>query len=141
MSSSGSRDPLELMDEATSGIAELGFSTWVRNAGIGTIVLSTVVAISEGIQSIGLSFFGPFQAIASGLADAISGTFTAAVDVVGAGGEATANSFLTGAAAALGPAAFPVAVGSIVVGIYIMSRGFQRFSPLDWVSGLWSDES
>lgn len=140
MSSSGD-DALDLMDEATSGISEMGFSTWIRNAGIGTIVLSVVVAVSNGILSLGETFLAPFRAIGAGLAEAIGGTFGAAVDVVDAGGQATVNSFLEGAAAYLGPAAFPVGVASVVAAIWILSEGYQRFSPLDWISGLWSDRS
>jgi hypothetical protein len=132
------RSALEIMDEAISGIQEAGsFSTWVRNAGIGTIILSLVVAISNGILSLGETFLAPFRAIASGLGRAIEGTFGAAIGVIDAGGTATELSFLEGAAAALGPAAFPVAVGSVVVAIWVLSRGFQRFSPLDWIGGLW----
>lgn len=129
--------PLELMDEATEGIEEMGFSSWVQNAGLGTIILAVVYAITEGIMSLGSTFMAPFRAIGRGLSRAIDGTFLATVDVIDAGATATATSFLDGAAAALGPAAFPVAVGSVVVGIYIFSRGFQRFSPFDWIGGLW----
>lgn len=131
--------PLELMDRATAGIEEAGsFTEWVRNANLGTILLSITVAISSAILALGETILAPFQAIAAGLAEFIRGTFGAGVGVIDAGGTATELSFLEGASAALGPAAFPVAVASVVVSIYIVSRGFQRFSPLDWIGGLFN---
>lgn len=130
--------PWEIMDRADDGIADSGFSVWVRNTAIGGTLLAFVYALQNAILAFGETFMAPFRAIASGLSRMLEGTFFATITIVDAGAEATATSFLDGAAAALGPAAFPVAILSVVAGIWILSRGFRNFSPLDWIRGLGS---
>lgn len=132
----GEVGPFDIMDRALTGIEERGFQSWVRDAGIGTIIGSVVYAFSDAVLSIGAVFMAPFRAVASGLSQAIEGTFGSAVDVVDAGGDAAAQSFLSGVAGLLGPAAFPVAVASVVAGVLVLIWGFRRFSPVDWLRGL-----
>jgi hypothetical protein len=129
-------NPLELMEEAVSGIQSAdSFSAWARNAGIGTILLSFVYAVSNGILTLGDGLFSTLGAITDGLSMFIMGTIGAGVGVVDAGGTAAETSFLEGTAAYLGPLAFPVGVGVVVIAIYIVARGYQEFSPLQWFSG------
>lgn len=128
------RDPIEIMELATSGIQEAdSFADWLRNANLGTIIMSITVAISGAILALGQTILGPFQAVGSGLSRVLEGTFFAATDIIEAGSAATVASLLDGVAQWLGPAAFPVSVLSVVAAIYILRVGFQQFAPLDWI--------
>lgn len=130
------RDPTELMDQAAEGIEQAGgFTEWVRNENLGAIVMSITIAISGAILTLGETLLAPFRGLAQGASRIMEGTFFAATDVIDAGATATVTSFVDGAAAYLGPAAFPVGVLSVAVALYILVEGFRRgWSPLRWFS-------
>ena len=130
-------DPFSIMDRAADGIAEEeSFGIWFRNRGIGTILLTFVVAISDGILTGFATVSAVFSAVAGGLSDLIGGTFGTSVDVISAGGQAAADSFLTGWAQFFGPFAFPAAIAVVMLGLFIFSRAwddFVGFNPLDFI--------
>ena len=125
------------MDRAASGIAESdSFAVWFRNRGIGTILLSVVVAISDGILTGFATISAVFSAVAGGLSDLIGGTFGAGIGVIDAGGQAAAESFATGWAQFFGPFAFPAGIGAVMLGLWVFSRAWDDyvgFNPLDFI--------
>lgn len=130
-----SDDPEDVASTAASEIDSRGWTNFIRDFGLGGIFLALVYAIIETIQSAGSTLLKPFRAFGDGVATLIGGTFGAPVVVVDAGATASAQSFLNGAAAALGPAALPVAMLSAVVTLYIFQRFWSRiqFSPIDFL--------
>lgn len=133
-----SSDPEELADTATSEIDERGWTSFIRDYGFGTVFLAIIFAFVEVINNLGETVMAPFQAFADGMAELIRETLFAPADVLNAGAQATVNSFLEGASAALGPAAMPVAMISVVVTLYIFQRFWSRvsFSPIGFLTSL-----
>jgi hypothetical protein len=120
------------MDVANDSIQDQGYFGFLR-ANIGTIALAITVSITSGILALGETIMAPFRAIGRGLGRVLEGTFFAGTDVIEAGSENAVRSLLEGTASLLGPATFPIAVLTVVVGIAILVRGYQWFSPADWL--------
>ena len=121
-------DAEQAVDEGSSGVAEHGVSQYARMSLIGGTLAALAYAIADLILGLGNTLMQPVRAFASGMATFIGGTLLAPVRVTDAGAAAAAASFTEGAAAALGPFAFPVAMLSVVVAMYIFLMFIRRIS-------------
>jgi len=130
-----SKDPGKIASTAASEISDRGWTAFIRDFGLGGVFLAVVYTLIEGINSLGGTLMAPFRAFGSGLSTLITGTFGAPVLVIDAGAQATATSFLSGAAAYLGPAALPVSMLSAVATLWIFQQFWKRvqFSPIDFL--------
>lgn len=116
------------VEEGSEGVAEYGVSQYARMAVIGSTLAALGYAIAGLILGLFDTLMAPIRAFASGMATFIGGTLLAPVRVTDAGAAAAAASFVDGAAASLGPAAFPVAMLSAVAGMYIFLVFIRRIS-------------
>ncbi len=128
-------DPEDIASTAASEISDRGWTAFIRDFGIGGVFLAVVYTLIEGIRNIGGTIMRPLSAFGEGIATLVTGTFGAPVLVIDAGAQATAASFLSGAAAYLGPAALPVAMLSAVAALWIFQQFWKRvqFSPIDFL--------
>lgn len=125
----------DVMQDALDGLENRSFGEWARDAGLGTVFLAIVYALSEAILSLGETIMAPFRALGRGLSTIIENTFIDGSNVIGAGAQRAAESFTEGAAAALGPFAFPVAVGVTILALAVFARGWNDYvgiNPIDW---------
>jgi hypothetical protein len=118
----------EIVDDGAEAVDERGVGGAVRSLLIGGSIMALATTVVEVITGIPGTFLAPLTAFADGLATLIGGTLGAPIRITDAGSEASAESFLSGAAAALGPAAFPVAVLVSVVGLWLFLRFLQEIS-------------
>jgi len=121
-------DSQEIVDKGAEEVDERGVGGAVRSVLIGGSIMALATTVVEIITGIPGTIMAPLTAFAEGLATLIGGTLGAPVRITDAGSEASAESFLSGAAAALGPAAFPVAVLVSVVGLWLFLRFLQEIS-------------
>lgn len=123
-------DAAEQIDEAPS------FSTWVRNSVVGGVFLAIGYGIINIINATADMIMRPLEAAGAGIGRFIEATFGQSVVIIEVGGLRAERSFLDGVAAALGPAAFPAAVLTVILTLWIFAWGWERigFSPLDWFS-------
>lgn len=126
-------DGEQAVEEGIQGVSEHGISNWVRYVLLGGPIWALGTAISGVLLDVPSTFMAPFRALLSGAATLIRGTLGAPIIITEAGATTSAGSFLTGAAAALGPFAFPLAVAVSMGGVFIFLWFLQRvsFSPLD----------
>ena len=112
-----------------------GLTEFIRDYGIGGVLMAVFLVIIETIESAGDVILAPFQALASGLAGLVDGTLGRGVDVISAGAGTATRSFESGATELLGPFAFPFAVAismSATFGfIWFVTR--LEFSPLIFI--------
>lgn len=118
----------EIVDDGADAVDERGVGGAVRSLLIGGSIMALATTLVEIITGVPGTFMAPLFAFAEGLSTFIGGTLGAPVRITDAGSQASADSFLTGAAAALGPAAFPVAVLVSVVGLWLFLRFLQEIS-------------
>lgn len=116
------------VEEGSDGVAEYGVTQYARMSVIGGSLAALAYALASAILNIGSAFLAPVRAFANGMATFITGTFGAPVIVTDAGARAAAASFVDGAAASLGPFAFPLAVLVSVAGMYIFLVFLRRIS-------------
>lgn len=116
------------VEEGSAGVAEYGVSQYAKMSVIGGALTAMAYAIAGLILGAFDTFMAPIRAFASGMATFIGGTIGAPVRITDAGAAASAASFVDGAAAALGPFAFPVAVLSSVAGMLIFLWFIRRIS-------------
>lgn len=118
----------EIVEQGADAVDERGVSGATRALLIGGSVFALATTIVEIITGIPGTFMAPLFAFADGFATLIGGTIGAPIRIIDAGSQASAGSFLSGAAAALGPFAFPVAVGVSIAGLYLFLRFLQEIS-------------
>lgn len=123
----------DAVDDGQEGVAEDGVSGYAKQSVIGGTLSALSVALSATILTARETLFEPIRAFTSGMATFIGGTIGAPVEITDAGATASADSFTEGAAAFLGPFAFPVAVGVSVLGMLIF-LWFLTNSPISPLS-------
>jgi hypothetical protein len=83
-------------------------------------------------------FIVPLRSFIDGIGALILAVIGGAADIVNAGSGAAAQAFLTGIWGALGPFAYPAAIGTIVIGAFVLARGLQEQETSDTIFGLFS---
>jgi hypothetical protein len=83
-------------------------------------------------------FIVPLQSFLTGIGQLILAVVGGAADIVDAGSGTAARAFLTGIWSALGPLAFPAAIGTIILGALVLARGVQEQETSDSILGLFS---
>ena len=116
------------VEEGSEGVAEYGVGEYAKMSVIGGTLAALAYAIADAILGLGSTLLAPVRAFGRGMATFIGGTLLAPVRVTDAGAAAAAESFLNGAAAALGPFAFPVSVLVSIAGMYIFLWFLRRVS-------------
>lgn len=120
-------DPEDTVEDATRMIQEQGFQDFIRNAGIGGVFLAIVYGLISMIQTLGEIPRAIFAALADGLSALLEGTLFGLLDITDAGMATAAASFIDGTAALLGPFAAPVAVGVVILSLYVFTVGWDRY--------------
>lgn len=116
-----------VMEEAAGYIDESGgFTAFVRDYGLGGLVMAIFMRLIEIVDSFGLLLLGPVRALGRGLIALIDGTIGGMLEVLDAGTAASVESYLNGTAALLGPLAQPAAVGTIMISMAVFIYGFNR---------------
>lgn len=130
-------DPDSILSSTNDLLADGGLK------GLLTALLGgTFVAIAfqawEFIASLGSTFMKPLRALGSGLATLITGTFGGPVIINEAGAQQAATSITDGLVSYFGPLAFPIAVASSMLGIYVFAWFWSKMSlsPLGWLKSL-----
>jgi hypothetical protein len=124
--------PRAIADLAASEIDNRGFTGFIREWGIGGVLGATFLTLIDAISSAGGVLLAPWSA----LADALS---LLVARVVGGPTELIAQSVSESdgwfAELGIGPLGFPIAVLSVMIGIYLFFVIVQRipFSPLAFV--------
>ena len=134
-----SSSPEEIANDAADAVDDAGgLSNFFREFGVGGISFALIITIIDAITSAGSLILEPFGALADGVSGLVDGTLGVGVDIIGAGGDTAIDSFTTGLAAILGPFAFPVSVGIVMLTVYIFIQGVIRieFSPRVFISNL-----
>lgn len=121
-------DAEQAVQEGSEGVAEHGVSQYARMSVIGGTLAALAYAIAGLILGMFDTLMAPVRAFASGMATFIGGTLLAPVRVTDAGAAASVRSFTEGAAAALGPFAFPVSVLVVVIAMYLFLAFLRRIS-------------
>lgn len=121
-------DAEQTVQKGADEVDERGVGGAVRSLLVGGSIMALATTVVEIINGAPGTFMAPLFAFADGLATFVGGTLGAPVRITDAGSKASADSFASGAAAALGPAAFPVAVLVSVVGLYLFIRFLQEIS-------------
>lgn len=138
MSSSDDFTAQDAIDEGSEGVQEQGVSGYARASVIGAALSALAFAIADFILSVQQTLFAPIRAFVDGMATLITGTLGGPLVINEAGAQASAQSFLSGVGAALGPFAFPLAVivstSGIFLFIYFLSN--TSINPLT----VWRDE-
>lgn len=110
----------DAIEDGSEGVEEAGgVGAYARVGVLGSALAAIGYAISDLILSAQSTLFAPIQAFVDGIATFIGGTLGAPVIITDAGAQASAQSFLSGVGAALGPFAFPLAVGVSVAGVWV----------------------
>lgn len=123
----------ELSQEAAGLVDDSGgLAPFIRDYGIGGVLYAIFLALISTIDAAGELVLAPFRALADGLANLVSGTIGQGVEVISAGGDTAIVSLTDGAAALLGPFAFPfsVAITMLAVFVFVNLIGRIEFSPL-----------
>ena len=124
----------DIIDDARKSIEDAdSFTEWIRDTMIGGPILALATAIVGAIMAIGDLFLAPFEALASGFGRIIDNIFLSATDIVGAGAETASRSILDGLTAWAGPLAFPLAVGVVLLTIYMVVSAIRYISPVDMI--------
>ena len=115
-----------------------GLQQFVEEVGVAGILYAVFREIIAAISAAGDTIMAPWRALADGLAGLVSTVFGAPLSIIGAGGETAASSFTSGLAAWLGPLAFPAAIASFMLGVYVFMWFIGRigFSPLQFVRNI-----
>lgn len=123
-----SSDTEEIVETGADHVDERGVGGTARAVVIGGSLTALAMTLVEIITGLPGTFMAPLYAFAEGLATFIGGTLGAPPRITDAGAATAASSFVDGAASALGPAAFPVAVLVSVAGVFIFIRFLQAIS-------------
>lgn len=123
----------DAVEDGSEGVAAEGVSGYAKQSVIGGALSALSVAISAIILSAQETLFAPIRAFTSGMATFIGGTIGAPVIITDAGAQTSADSFTQGAAAMLGPFAFPLAV-AVSVGGMMVFLWFLTNSPISPLS-------
>lgn len=125
------QEAAELVDEFG------GLGGFVERFGIGGILFALFVNIIDAINATGELLLAPFRALASGLAELVTGTIgeDGALALIEAGASTAVSSIETGLTTLLGPFAFPFAVGVVMIALWAFVAGISRieFSPLVFI--------
>lgn len=129
----------DVLESAIDQYNESGsLQQFVEEAGVAGILYAVFLQIINAINTAGETIMAPWRALASGLGSLVSTVFGAPLSIIGAGGETAASSFTEGLAAWLGPLAFPAAIASFMLGVYVFMwfAGRIGFSPLQFVRNI-----
>lgn len=130
-----SSDPERIVSDAATQIEEApSFSEWIRNSVVGGMLLAAAYGVINIIGATADMIMRPLEAAGAGIARFLSATFGQSVQIIEVGGLRAERSFIDGIAASLGPAAFPLAIATVVIALWIFTWGWQRvgLSPLDF---------
>lgn len=129
----------QTIDSAISRYDEAGsLQQFVEEAGVAAILYALFLQIVAAISAAGDTIMAPWRALATGLQDLVATVFGAPLSIIGAGAGTTATSYTSGLAAWLGPLAFPAAIASFMLGVYVFMWFISRigFSPLQFVRNI-----
>lgn len=129
----------DTIDDAITRYDEAGgLQQFVEEVGVAGILYAVFLEIIAAISAAGDTIMAPWRALADGLEGLVSTVFGAPLSIIGAGGETAATSFTDGLAAWLGPLAFPAAIASFMLGVYVFMwfAGRIGFSPLQFVRNI-----
>lgn len=128
-------DAWQVMEETRRDLDRMSFQEFVRARVIASPLMALGLAITSGILAFGEAVLGPIRAFLDGLSALIGGTFAESVGIIQAGAEQAAWSFTDGTAQMLGPAAFPVAVATVIAGLWVFVTAYNRmrWNPFGWL--------
>ena len=129
MISVASDDSWAILDAALEDMNNMSMREFVQARLVMGPLLAIALAIVGFIQGLGEAIMAPFRAVFAGLSEVISATFGESVLIISAGARQAAWSLEEGAASLLGPATFPLAVATVVAGLWVLSWWWQR---TDW---------
>jgi len=116
-------------------VASIGLVGLVEQYLLGGSLYATSLEIIGGIQSLGSNITAPFTAFGEGISGIISAVFPARV--INGAADFTLYSLTQGEWSVFGPLTFPVAVGVVLLGLWVFLAWARRtsLSPLQ----LWRD--
>lgn len=121
-----SDDSWKILDEARQDMDEMSMREFVQARLIMGPLLAVALAIIGFIQGFGEALMAPFRAVFAGLAEVVSATFGESVLIISAGARQAAWSIEEGSASLLGPGTFPLAVATVMAGLYVLSWFWSR---------------
>lgn len=127
------------IDNAISRYDSAGsLQQFVEEVGVAGILYALFLQIIGMIGAAGDTIMAPWRALATGLQDLVATVFGAPLSIIGAGATTTSTSYTAGLAAWLGPLAFPAAIASFMLGVYVFMWFIGRigFSPLQFVRNI-----
>lgn len=115
-----------------------GFAAFVRDYGLGGILLALFAQIIDGINSAGNLLLGPPRALGNGLIDLTRSLINGLIGVFDAGTQTTILSYTDGVTSLLGPLAQPASVGTIMLTFAVFMYGINRLeiSPLSYLQSI-----
>lgn len=120
------KSAMDLIEEAG------GFAAFLRDYGVGGIFNALILTIISGIQSAGGLLLGPPRALGKGVILMIDMIFEGIGAVLGAGTQATVQSFTDGLAQWLGILAQPASVGVVLLSFWVFMYGINRIGITPW---------
>jgi hypothetical protein len=127
-----SSDAESIAELATEQIDERGFQGFIRDYGVGGVFAALFLSLIDGISSIGGTIIAPFDALGDALTLLVQRTIGAPTRLISQSIDASIGFWEN---LGLGPFGFPLAVLSVMVGIYVAVWFIIRipFSPLIFV--------
>lgn len=128
-----SAGPRQIADLAASEIDQRGFIGFIREWGIGGVLGATFLTLIDAISSAGGVLLAPWRALADALALLVSRAVGGPTRLIEQSVTESQGWF---EALGIGPLGFPIAVLSVMIGIYIFFEFVQRipFSPTSFIS-------
>lgn len=121
-----SDDSWRILGAARQDMGDMSMAEFIQARLIMGPLLAVALAIIGFISNIGEAIMRPLRAVFGGFSEVISATFGESVLIISAGARQAAWSIENGAASLLGPATFPLAVGTVMAGLWVLQWFWQR---------------
>jgi hypothetical protein len=122
---------MERLREAQEQISENGIPGLLK-ALMGGTLMTIAFTLWSGIENLGATIIKPFTAFADGLATLITGSIGGPAVLLEASVRTGVESLTTGLFAAFGVFAYPVAMVSVMLGIWVFAWFWDRIDLSPW---------
>lgn len=128
-------DAMDIIEDSEDDIDNMSTTEIIR-ARIVAVASAIFLVIISAILALGEVAMAPVQALVGGLADVIDATFGESLEIIAAGAQNASTALTEGATAELGVATYPLAIVTVISGLYVLSWAYQRvdWNPIGWIT-------
>ncbi|ELY47732.1 hypothetical protein [Natronolimnohabitans innermongolicus] len=114
-----------ILDRGADDAEDMTWGDFVT-ARLMAILTSVALVIISFFDRLGEALMAPISAFAEGLSEVVGSTFLESIQIIAAGARNAAYALEYGATAELGVATYPIAIATVISGIYVMIWAWTR---------------